>query len=102
MDESGLLEGRGANGLVLGSAEKESIRKKEPGSRVWTSFVECISATSQALPPLVIFKGQSVQQQWFSLDLDLFASWHFTATKKGWITDDTAVEWLEKVFIPRT
>ena len=34
MDESGILEGRGDNGLVLGSSEKKAVRKKQPGSRV--------------------------------------------------------------------
>jgi 4-hydroxybenzoate polyprenyltransferase len=100
MDESGLLEGQGSNGLVLGSREKVAVRRKQPGSRAWTSFVECISATGKALPPLVIFKGESVQQQWFPKDLRPYASWEFTATQKGWITDATAVEWLEKVYIP--
>ena len=60
MDEAGLLEGLGGNRLVLGSAERRSIRKKQPGSLVWTSFIECVSATGTALPPLVIFKGKSV------------------------------------------
>ena len=61
-DEAGVMEGQGENGLVLGSAEGRSIQKKQPGSRVWTSFIECISATGVVLPPLVIFKGKSVQQ----------------------------------------
>ena len=100
MDEAGILEGQGTNGLVLGSSQKVAVRRKQPGSRAWTSFVECISATGRSLRPLVIFKGQSVQQQWFPLDLVPYASWEFTATEKGWITDSTAVEWLEKVFIP--
>jgi 4-hydroxybenzoate polyprenyltransferase len=60
MDESGIMEGFGANGLVVGSARKRSIQKKQPGSRAWTSFLECISATSKALTPLVIFKGKTV------------------------------------------
>ena len=60
MDESGIMEGFGANGLVVGSAKRRSIQKKQPGSRSWTSFIECISATSNALLPLVIFKGKSV------------------------------------------
>jgi hypothetical protein len=61
MDESGIMEGFGANGLVVGSSEKHSIYKKLPGSRAWTSFIECVSATGKALSPLVIFKGKSVQ-----------------------------------------
>jgi 4-hydroxybenzoate polyprenyltransferase len=50
----------------------------------------------------VIYKGKSVQQQWFPAQLDLFKSWHFTATENGWTTDATALEWLEKIFIPQT
>ena len=33
MDESGIMEGFGANGLVVGSTEKRNIQKKHPGSR---------------------------------------------------------------------
>lgn len=102
MDETGILEGRGSNGLVLGSSEARSIRKKQPGSRAWTSLIECISATGKALPPLVIYKGKSVQQQWFPLDLTPFDSWRFTATDNGWTSDPTALEWLKGVFIPFT
>ncbi|KAM4065785.1 DDE superfamily endonuclease [Hirsutella rhossiliensis] len=86
MDEAGIMEGLGENGLVVGSAEKRS----------------CVSAAGTFLPPLVIFKGKSVQQQWFPEDLSTFSDWQFTATKNGWTSDQTAVEWLEKVFIPRT
>ncbi|KAK1852830.1 transposase [Colletotrichum chrysophilum] len=102
MDETGILEGRGSNGLVLGSSETRSIRKKQPGSRAWTSLIECISATGKALPPLVIYKGKNVQQQWFPLDLTPYESWKFTATENGWTSDSTAVKWLTEVFIPST
>ncbi|KAK8120392.1 transposase [Apiospora kogelbergensis] len=102
MDEAGVLEGIGSNGLVLGSTENRSIRKKQPGSKAWTSFIECISALGRTIPPLVIFKGKTVQQQWFPLNLGPFKDWQFTATENGWITDETAIEWLEKVFIPNT
>jgi hypothetical protein len=55
-----------------------------------------------SLPPLVIFKGKSVQQQWFPEDLQPFNNWEFTATVNAWTSDETAVEWLEKLFIPLT
>ena len=60
MDESGIMEGCGANGLVVGSSERRSIQKKKPGSRAYTSFIECVSATGKALFLLVIFKRKSV------------------------------------------
>ncbi|KAM4059097.1 Tc5 transposase DNA-binding domain-containing protein [Hirsutella rhossiliensis] len=49
MDEAGIMEGLGENGLVVGSAEKRSVQKKTPGSRVWTSFIECVSAAGTFL-----------------------------------------------------
>jgi DDE superfamily endonuclease/Psq-like protein/Tc5 transposase-like DNA-binding protein len=102
MDEAGIMEGMGDNGLVVGSVGKRFIQKKHPGSRAWTSFIECISATGRSLHPLVIFKGKSIQQQWFETKLDDFKYWQFTATENGWTTDDTCLEWLKKVFIPQT
>ncbi|KZL64633.1 transposase [Colletotrichum tofieldiae] len=101
-DETGILEGQGANGLVLGKAETKFVRKKQPGSRAWVSVIECISAEGRALHPLVIYKGKTVQQQWFPLDLVPYDGREFTATDIGKTTDETAVEWLQKVFLPQT
>ncbi|KAI0999060.1 hypothetical protein K3495_g9138 [Podosphaera aphanis] len=100
MNETGILEGRGSNGLVLGSSECHSILKKQPRSRAWTSINECISATGKALPPLEIYKGINVQQQWFPLHMTSYDFWKFTATENGWITNTTAVESLKEVFLP--
>ena len=102
MDEHGIMEGQGGNGLVVGSAAIRAIHQKQPGSRAWTSILECISATGRAISPLVIYKGKTIQQQWFPSDLRQFKEWHFAATKKGWTEDSIAVEWLEKVFLPYT
>ena len=49
-----------------------------------------------------MFKGKTVQQQWFPTTLNIFKQWQFTATKNGWTSDDTALKWLIKVFIPST
>ncbi|KAK1470099.1 transposase [Colletotrichum tamarilloi] len=93
MDETGILEGKGFNGLVLGMAETNAVRKKEPGSRSWMSIIECISAGGTAIKPLLIYKGKSVQQQWFPLELKELDGWEFTATDNGWTTDQTALTW---------
>ncbi|KAF7912529.1 uncharacterized protein EAF01_001550 [Botrytis porri] len=64
--------------------------------------IKCISANGKSITPLVIYKGKSVQQQWFPTDLTLFKGWNFTATENGWTTDATALEWLKKIYIPQT
>ncbi|KAF4630035.1 hypothetical protein G7Y89_g8107 [Cudoniella acicularis] len=102
IDEAGITEDQGVNGLVVGSKNRRFIQRKEPGLKAWTSFIKCISAIRVALTPLVIFKGKTVQQQWFPTTLDIFEQWQFTSTKNSWTSHDTALEWLSKVFIPRT
>ncbi|KAK5995541.1 MFS-type transporter clz9 [Cladobotryum mycophilum] len=102
MDETGILEGQGTNGLVLGSSSVRQTIKKQPGTRCWTTIIECISATGRALSPLVVFKGQTVQQQWFPDEMSFLANWQFAATSKGWTNNETAVAWLREVFIPQT
>jgi len=100
-DEGGIAEGDGLNGIVLGPAGRRVVIKRSNGSRVWTSFIECISATGKACPPLIIFKGKTVQQQWFK-SLEGLQHWEFTATPNGWTNNDIALEWLKKIFIPQT
>ncbi|KZL70098.1 transposase [Colletotrichum incanum] len=72
MDETGILEGKGSNGLVLGRAKTKSV-----------SIIKCISAKGIPLHPLVIYKGKTVQQQWFPLDFSPYNRWEFTATENG-------------------
>jgi hypothetical protein len=77
--------------------------KKDDGRRNWTTIIECISATGRHLPPLVIWKGVNVQQQWFPTEgLEGFKEWLFTTSPKGWTSHAISLDWLTKIFIPRT
>ena len=102
MDECGVIEGQGNNGLVLGNAEKNIVLQKNPGSRIWTTIVECISADGRALTPLVIFKGETDQQQWLPEDRDFLSSWDFKSSTEEWTDDKIALTWLKMIFIPQT
>ena len=61
MDKTGLMEGLRINGLCMGLSATKTALAKHPESRIWTTVVECISATGASLPPLVIFKGKDIQ-----------------------------------------
>ena len=103
MDETGIMEGLGSNGLVVGIAEMRTALKKDDGRRNWTTIIECISATGRHLPPLVIWKGVNVQQQWFPTEgLEGFKEWLFITSPKGWTSHAISLDWLTKIFIPRT
>jgi hypothetical protein len=104
-DEGGIMEGQGINGLVIGSSEQNpnTVPIKTTNTRTWTSIVECISAVGVALDPLIIFKAKSIQDQWFKREfLAQHPSWEVTFSENGWTSNDIAVEWLEKVFLPQT
>ena len=78
-DEFGVMEGMGDNSLVLGEALRKFILLKDAYKREWISVIACISATGRALPPLIIFSGVNVQQQWFSNTEDQpYEDWYFT------------------------
>jgi hypothetical protein len=102
MDETGIQEGQGSNGIFLGDARKVRTLKKTHGSRAWTTIIECISATGRALDPLVIFKGKTVQMQYFPEEMKGLDGWSFEASEKGWTDDSIALKWLKQVFIPQT
>ena len=67
MDETGVMEGYGLSGLVVGHAGQRKIQGNQPGSRAWTSIIECISATGASTLPLVIYKEKSVNNKSFHL-----------------------------------
>ncbi|KAG7000767.1 hypothetical protein FocnCong_v013212 [Fusarium oxysporum f. sp. conglutinans] len=104
-DEGGIMEGQGINGLVIGSSQENpnTVPVKTINARTWTSIVECISTLGVALNLLVIFKAKSIQEQWFKKDfLAKHPGWHVTFSENGWTSNDIAVEWLGKVFLPQT
>lgn len=102
IDETGLMEGAGGNGKVIGCAKRRFAVKKASGSRIWTSILECVSAEGNFLPPAVIFTGKNVQAQWYPEDLEPFKDWYFDTSDNGWTSNDIGLKWLKEVFIPRT
>ena len=101
MDETGIMEGFGINGLVVGPAEKSAAFVRSPQTRTWTSIIECISATGKALTPAIIFKGKQLDQSIFPENRPELKTWHFATSKRGWTSNTLALEWLQKVFLPQ-
>ncbi|SCN96763.1 related to transposase [Fusarium fujikuroi] len=82
VDEVGMMEGIGMNGLFLGHQSKKSVLIRQPGSRAWITILECISATGK--------------------NLDFLEDWEFACSDKGWTSNKLALVWLRKVFILST
>ena len=100
IDKTGIVLDIYANILVLTSSKKSHTYVKAPQDREWVSIIETISATGRKLRCLVIFKGGSLQVQWFTMDN--VPDWLYTTSENGWTSNSIAVNWLEQIFLPET
>ncbi|RYO96180.1 hypothetical protein DL765_011661 [Monosporascus sp. GIB2] len=92
-DEIGMMEGMGENALVLGKAFRRCISLKDASKRGWITIIVCVSADGRSLPPLVIFSGGDVQQQWFpDSDNEAYESWYFTTSENGWTNTEIGLK----------
>jgi hypothetical protein len=83
-DEFGLFQGAGDNGLRVGEAYRKQVMVKDAHNLQWITIIECTSASGSSCPPLVIFFGKHVQQQWFPNGTDTrWNSWYFTTSLTG-------------------
>jgi len=49
----------------------------------------------------VIFKGSTLQFQWFNSRFCVdYSDWWIIQSKKGWTSNEIALKWLRNVFIP--
>ena len=71
----------------------------QDGSREFLSLLACICADNTALPPALIYKGDSgsLQDTWLE-DWKPDELAHFAVTSNGWSCDALGLDWLEQVF----
>jgi hypothetical protein len=58
------------------------------------------SASGLKAPPLVIYKGKSVWDEWVAEEKDSFPGTSYAATKKEWIESVVFQNYLERTLIP--
>lgn len=98
MDESGFMEGKLVRRFVVGKAGKKAYYVKSSEARKSTTVVECISAAGEAISPLTIFKGMTVQHQWFGNELKGIDGMYFKSSANGYTSNATCLTWLKAVF----
>lgn len=102
MDETGIMEGKEGNVLLLGMSDDHFEPQKVPESCTWSSILETVSAVGVSLPPFIIYKEKSIQHDWLSENPEEYKDWCFTLSEKGWSSSEIGLEWLKKIFIPLT
>ncbi|ODQ70295.1 hypothetical protein LIPSTDRAFT_333558 [Lipomyces starkeyi NRRL Y-11557] len=100
MDESGFSIGTMESTRIILDSTFRTKHQAHPGHQEWVSMIECICAHSTILPPLGIFKGKNVLQNW--IPNEVLDKWFFSANTKGWTSNLHGLEWLKRVFEPAT
>jgi DDE superfamily endonuclease len=100
MDETGFQLGQiTANFVVYDPAIGRPIAPK-PESNQWATIIECVGV-NRATKPYLIFIGKAPEDHTFPKTEDLpDIIWAFSP--KGWTDSELAVDWLRRVFDPKT
>lgn len=85
------LQAIGQKGVVLSRVADGSGRES-------TTVLACVLADGGHLPPLIVFKGLSVQPRWVAPDE--FPGTMYAATKNGWMEESTFYQCFTKMFVP--
>ena len=111
MDETGATDNADSTniGFAIGTGQTSFVvvdsrlRRKyqaEPGRQEWVTVLECNSPDGNAIPPLVIFKGENLSLSWIPREVQ--KEWHFSCNSKGYTSNMHGEEWLVKCFDPVT
>jgi hypothetical protein len=100
MDESGFSIGTMESTRIILDSTLRTKHQAHPGRQEWVSMVECICGDGTTIPPLAIFKGKNVLQNW--IPNEIIEKWFFSANTKGWTSNLHGLEWLKRVFEPAT
>jgi DDE superfamily endonuclease len=71
-----------------------------PAERQWVSQLECVSAIGKKIHYVIVFKGKTVQLQWFPAEN--IPDMLYTVSENGWTSNAIGLYWLREVFIPET
>ena len=100
MDESAFAIGEiEATQRIINASIREKFQAK-PGRHEWVTSVECICADGTSIPPLIIFRGKSMQYQYIPSNRP--ANWSLSYNTKGWTSNEHEIKWLCQCFEPQT
>ena len=68
-DETGFQMGVISTARVVSGSQGARPVSIQPGNREWVIVIECICATGQSIPPMVIFKGKMHLSTWYNKNL---------------------------------
>jgi len=102
-DEKGFAMGLGGGGTILCRAGRKNPRIMQDGKRSWVTVVEAISGNWKSIAPLVIHASNAhLMGHHSNINYEKNTDAFFTHSKAGYTTTVITLDWLVKIFEPRT
>jgi len=78
---------------VVVDSSVSTTYEAQPRRQEWVTAIECISATGEKIPPLIILKGTNLLTTW--LPQPLPSGWMFSCNESGWMSNYHGMEWIK-------
>ncbi|CCG85065.1 protein of unknown function [Taphrina deformans PYCC 5710] len=100
MDEAGFQLAFSRKTIKVAPKSYTKSQQARAESSEHVTVVAAIGVTDAPVPPLIIYRGQQLQESWFNNNEDV--SMRAIVTDSGWSNDYIALKWLIEVFEPAT
>jgi hypothetical protein len=93
-DETGFQLGQISTSRVVTSSDRTGRPKQiKPSNTEWVTVIQGACADGSAIPPLLIFKGKTINYSWLGEDFP--QTWMFAASSQGWTNDEIGLQWIQ-------
>lgn len=102
MDETGVqlsVPQRSMKMLIDRDQVRQKVTRRAGVQRTQITAVECISASGQALPPLIVWPACTHRENWTTYPTP---GWHFALSSSGYVNSKISLYWIQHVFDPLT
>ena len=99
MDETSVLLSVLNSMKMLVSRDDLSSSRGAGVQRTLITAIECISASGESLPPLIIWPASTHRSTWTTYPTP---GWHFAVSKTGYTDTEISLYWIRHVFDPLT
>jgi hypothetical protein len=99
MDETGVMLCMLGSVKVLLSSDDLRDYRGAGVKRTMVTAIECISANSKSLLPMIIWPATTHRSNWTT---NPTPGWHYACSESGYTDSKITLEWLKRVFDPQT
>ena len=94
-DETGFMMSMICPSMVVTRPDRRGKGKAvQPGNWEWATVITCINGDGFDVPPFLLVQGQYHLANWYTEGC-LPNSWVIKPTVKGWIDNDTGLDWIK-------